>query len=144
MFDPLYMMIMLPALILAGLASLLTRFTFNKYSKQRASSGLTGAQAAQRLLAMQGVREVAIEPVQGFLSDHYDPRSKTLRLSPEVYASPSLAAIGVACHEAGHACSTPPDMPRWPCGRRWYQRLSSAVTAATSSSYSAPLQVFWA
>lgn len=101
--DPLYMMIMLPALILAGLATLLTKSTFNKYSKQRASSGLTGAQAAQRLLAAQGVRDVAIESVQGFLSDHYDPRSRTLRLSPEVYASSSLAAIGVACHEAGHA-----------------------------------------
>jgi Zn-dependent membrane protease YugP len=101
--DPLYIMIMLPALILAGLAALLTKTTFAKYSRQRPSSGLTGAQAAQRLLALQGVRDVAIEPVKGFLSDHYDPRSRTLRLSPEVYASSSLAAIGVACHEAGHA-----------------------------------------
>ena len=101
--DPLYVMIMLPALILAGLATLLTKLTFGKYSKQRASSGLTGAQAAQRLLTMQGVHDVTIEQVQGFLSDHYDPRSKTLRLSPAVYASPSLSAIGVACHEAGHA-----------------------------------------
>jgi len=101
--DPLYIMIMLPALILAGLASLLTKTTFSKYSKQRASSGLTGAQAAQRLLSIQGVGNVTIEQVDGFLSDHYDPRSMTLRLSPDVYASPSLSAIGVACHEAGHA-----------------------------------------
>lgn len=101
--DPLYIMIMLPALILAGLASLLTRSTFSRYSKQRASSGLTGAQAAQRLLSIQGVGNVAIEKVDGFLSDHYDPRSRTLRLSPDVYASTSLSAIGVACHEAGHA-----------------------------------------
>lgn len=102
-FDPLYVMLMLPALILAGLATLVTRGAFSKYSQRRASSGLTGAQAAERLLSMQGVRDVTIEPVQGFLSDHYDPRSRTLRLSPDVYASPSLAAIGVACHEAGHA-----------------------------------------
>jgi uncharacterized protein len=101
--DPLYMMFMLPALLLAGLATMLTRSAFGKYSRQRASSGLTGAQAAQRLLSLQGVRDVTIEPVNGFLSDHYDPRSRTLRLSPEVYGSPSLAAIGVACHEAGHA-----------------------------------------
>ncbi len=101
--DPLYIMFMLPALILAGLASLLTRTTFSKYSKQRASSGCTGAEAAERLLSMQGVYDVKIEPVDGFLSDHYDPSSKTLRLSPDVYASQSLSAIGVACHEAGHA-----------------------------------------
>lgn len=101
--DPLYMIMILPALILAGVATLLTRTTFNKYSKQRASSGFTGAEAAQKLLAIKGVRDVTIEPVQGFLSDHYDPSSKTLRLSPGVYASQSLSAIGVACHEAGHA-----------------------------------------
>lgn len=101
--DPLYIMLMIPALILAGAATLVTKLTFNKYSKQRALSGVTGAVAAQRLLASQGVRDVAIEQVQGFLSDHYDPRTKTLRLSPDVYGSQSLSAIGVACHEAGHA-----------------------------------------
>ncbi len=101
MFD--YIIFMLPALILAGLASLLTKTTFSKYSKQRASSGYTGAEAAERLLSMQGVGDVKIEQVEGFLSDHYDPSSKTLRLSPDVYASQSLSAIGVACHEAGHA-----------------------------------------
>lgn len=101
--DSLYWMLMLPALLLAGIATLMTRVTFNKYSKKAASSGMTGAQAAGRLLAAQGVRDVTIEEVQGFLSDHYDPRTKTLRLSPAVYASQSLSAIGVACHEAGHA-----------------------------------------
>lgn len=101
--DPLYLMFMIPALLLAGIASLVTRLTFNKYSRKAASSGMTGAQAASRMLATQGVRDVTIEEVQGFLSDHYDPRTKTLRLSPGVYASQSLAAIGVACHEAGHA-----------------------------------------
>jgi len=101
--DPLYIMLMIPALILAGIATLVTRLTFSKYSKQRSLSGVTGAAAAQRLLSSQGVRDVAIEQVQGFLSDHYDPRTKTLRLSPDVYGSQSLSAIGVACHEAGHA-----------------------------------------
>lgn len=101
--DPLYVMLMLPALILAGAASLLTRSAFSKYSRYRASSGLTGAQAAQQLLNREGIFDVTIEPVQSFLGDHYDPSTKTLRLSPDVYSSPSLAAIGVACHEAGHA-----------------------------------------
>ena len=94
---------MLPAIIVAGLATLYTKMTFSKYSKQRAASGYTGAQAAQELLRSQGVDDVAIESVDGFLSDHYDPSSKTLRLSPGVYGSNSLSAIGVACHEAGHA-----------------------------------------
>ncbi|MEI6218073.1 MAG: zinc metallopeptidase [bacterium] len=101
--DPLYIMFMIPALILAGIATLVTRLTFSKYSKQWSLSGVTGAEAAQRLLSSQGVRDVSIEQVQGFLSDHYDPRTKTLRLSPDVYGSQSLSAIGVACHEAGHA-----------------------------------------
>ena len=98
-----YLLFMAPALILAGLATLFTKATFGRYSHVRARSGLTGAQAAALLLESQGVADVRIEPVQGFLSDHYDPASRTLRLSPDVYRSPSLAAIGVACHEAGHA-----------------------------------------
>jgi Zn-dependent membrane protease YugP len=67
------------------------------------ASGLTGAEAAQRMLASEGVNNVRIEPVNGFLTDHFDPVSNTLRLSPNVYHSQSLSAIGVACHEAGHA-----------------------------------------
>jgi Zn-dependent membrane protease YugP len=98
-----YLIFMLPALILAGLATFFTRTTFRRYARRPASSGMTGAQAAQRLLASQGVHDVRIEPVRGFLSDHYDPVRRTLRLSPDVYGSPSLSAIGVACHEAGHA-----------------------------------------
>jgi len=94
---------MIPGLLLAGVAAMLTKSTFAKYSRVPASSRLTGAQAAQRLLATEGVSDVSIESVQGFLSDHYDPMSKTLRLSPKVYGSQSLSAIGVACHEAGHA-----------------------------------------
>jgi Zn-dependent membrane protease YugP len=102
-FDFQYLLFMLPAMIVAGLAALYTHTTFSKYSKRRSASGYTGAEAAQKLLASQGVNDVTIESVQGFLSDHYDPSSKTLRLSPSVYGSDSLSAIGVACHEAGHA-----------------------------------------
>lgn len=103
MIDPLYLIIVMPALILAVIATMVTRTTFDKYSRRPAASGLTGAEAAQRLLTRGGVSEVRIERVGGFLSDHYDPTSKTLRLSPGVYDSSSLSAIGVACHEAGHA-----------------------------------------
>lgn len=102
-FDPLYLMMLLPAILLAGLASMLTHGTFRKFSRVTSSSGMTGAQAAYRLLESQGIHNVEIEPVRGFLSDHYDPASRKLRLSPDVYNSRSLSAIGVACHEAGHA-----------------------------------------
>lgn len=98
-----YLIFMLPAMVLAGLATLYTRSTFSKYSKYKSVSGMTGSDAARRMLNSQGVDGVTIEQVQGFLSDHYDPRSRTLRLSPDVYGSSSLSAIGVACHEAGHA-----------------------------------------
>ena len=101
--DPLYWMLMLPALALAGLAQLLVKFTFNKYSTIPCYSGLTGAQAAERMLRANGIFDVTIEQTEGFLSDHYDPTKKTLRLSPDVYRSNSLAAVGIACHEAGHA-----------------------------------------
>jgi Zn-dependent membrane protease YugP len=95
--------ILLPGLVLGGFASLLTRSTYKRYSRMNAGSGLTGAEAARTLLERNGVHDVTIEEVQGFLSDHYDPRTRTLRLSPAVYHQPSLSAIGVACHEAGHA-----------------------------------------
>jgi Zn-dependent membrane protease YugP len=102
-FDPMYFYFALPALILAGLASFMTSNTFNKYSKVRSAKGITGAEAAKRLLVSAGITDVRIEQTNGFLSDHYDPMSKVLRLSPKVYAESSLSAIGVACHEAGHA-----------------------------------------
>lgn len=102
-FDPLYMIMLLPALTLAGIASLITRSTFSKYARISASSGLTGAGAASRLLERKGIHDVRVERINGFLSDHYDPRTRTLRLSANVYDSDSLSAIGVACHEAGHA-----------------------------------------
>lgn len=76
---------------------------FNRYSRVPSGVGLTGAEVAERILASYGLSSVRVEPVQGMLTDHYDPRSQTLRLSPEVYGSPSVAAVGVAAHEAGHA-----------------------------------------
>lgn len=101
--DPIYIIVLLPAIILAGFASMMVKFTFKKYSKVRSYSGMTGSQAAERMLQRNGIYDVRIEQTRGFLSDHYDPSKKVLRLSPDVHASSSLAAIGVACHEAGHA-----------------------------------------
>ncbi len=102
-FDPIYLMFAVPGLLLALLASFLTKSTFNHYSQVASAMGLTGAQAAQKMLSYAGVRDVTIEETGGFLTDHYDPISKKLRLSTKVFRSNSLAAIGVACHESGHA-----------------------------------------
>ncbi len=99
----LYILISLPALLLGLWAQARVRSAFNKYSKVPAGRGLVGAQAARLILDSNGLQHVNVEQVQGFLSDHYDPSSKTLRLSPQVYQSASLAAVGVAAHEAGHA-----------------------------------------
>jgi Zn-dependent membrane protease YugP len=101
--DPLYFLFFIPPLLLSMWASWKTRSAFKKYSKVRAMTGLTGAQAAERLLREADIRDVKVVPTRGFLSDHYNPVSKTLALSEEVYGSASLAAVGVACHEAGHA-----------------------------------------
>ena len=102
-FDPVYLLFALPGLLLAMAASFYTKSTFAKYSHVKISNGLTGARAAQRMLNAAGIYDVNVELVDGFLSDHYDPRDKTLRLSPGVYEQNSLSSIGVACHEAGHA-----------------------------------------
>jgi Zn-dependent membrane protease YugP len=102
-FDPLYLIMAAPGLLLALYASTKTKSTFQKYAKVAASSRLTGAQAARHMLDSEGLQDVQIERVQGFLSDHYDPRARVLRLSPPVFDSPSLSSVGVACHEAGHA-----------------------------------------
>ncbi|RME58832.1 MAG: zinc metallopeptidase [Caldilineae bacterium] len=99
----LYLLFSLPALILGLWAQAKVRSAFSKYSKVRSARGLAGAQVARMILDSNGLTHVDVEQVQGFLTDHYDPRSKTLRLSPQVYQSNSLAAIGVAAHEAGHA-----------------------------------------
>jgi Zn-dependent membrane protease YugP len=102
-FDPMYIVISLPALILGLWAQWKVTSAFRRYSQERTRSGLTGAEVARRVLNFNGLHHVRVEPVQGFLSDHYDPREKVLRLSPEVYNSPSTAAAGIAAHEAGHA-----------------------------------------
>lgn len=102
-FDSLYLVLVLPALALSLYASWKTRSAFKKYSKVRTLSGLTGAQAAKKLLDAAGISDVEIVPTRGTLSDHYNPLTKKLALSEPVYASPSVAAVGVACHEAGHA-----------------------------------------
>ncbi len=103
MFDPIYFVFLAPALLLSLWASFKTKSAFTKYSKVRVSTGLTGAQAAQRLLDGAGIRDVKIVPHRGNLSDHYNPVTKTLALSEPVYGVASVAAVGVACHEAGHA-----------------------------------------
>lgn len=102
--DPLYLILVMGPGILLGLAAQSkVKSAFDKGSQLRSMSGVTGAQAAAQIMRANGVDDVAIEPTQGFLSDHYDPRSKTLRLSPSVYHESSLSALGVAAHEAGHA-----------------------------------------
>ncbi len=103
MFDPLYWMIVLPALLLAGWAQMKVKSSFARYSKVRNHSGATGARAAFEILRNAGIVDVQIELVRGWLSDHYDPRKKVLRLSPDVYNGETIAAVGVAAHEAGHA-----------------------------------------
>ena len=98
-----YFVFLGPALLFALYATFKTHSTFKKYSTRMASSGMTGAEAARKLLAQEGIGNVIVERVDGFLTDHYDPLVRKLRLSSGVYDSQSLSAIGVACHEAGHA-----------------------------------------
>lgn len=98
-----YLVIVGPALIFALIAQAKVKSNFNKYSKVRNSRGLTGAQAAQAVLNYYGITDVIIEHVSGKLTDHFDPKSGVIRLSDAVYSSSSIAAVGVACHEAGHA-----------------------------------------
>jgi Zn-dependent membrane protease YugP len=98
-----YILFSLPALLLGLWAQMKVRSAFSKYSKVRSYIGLSGADVARRMLDQHGLQSVQIEQAKGFLSDHYDPRHRVLRLSPEVYQSNSIAATGVAAHEAGHA-----------------------------------------
>ena len=102
-FDWTYIVLVLPCILLSLWASANVKSTFNKYSRQFSSRRLTGAEAAQRVLSANGVRGVRIDRVSGNLTDHYDPKTNVIRLSDSVYDSTSTAAIGVACHEAGHA-----------------------------------------
>ena len=102
-FDPMYFVFLAPGLALSLYATWKTKSTFSKYSKVGSRNRMTGAQAAALMLQRNGIDGVKIEHTGGWLSDHYDPRKKVLRLSSDVYSSHSLSAIGVACHEAGHA-----------------------------------------
>lgn len=101
--DPTYLLYMLPGLILTLLAQFWVNSTYRKWSKVRNQAGLSGSQAARELLDRQGMRDVSLEGIQGNLSDHYDPRSRTLRLSQGVGKGQSVASLAIAAHEIGHA-----------------------------------------
>ena len=101
-FDPTYLLVIIGALVSLA-ASARVKTTFSKYSGMRSRSNMTGAQAAQRVLNSAGIYDVRIQHVAGNLTDHYDPRNKTLNLSDSVYGSASVAAVGVAAHECWHA-----------------------------------------
>lgn len=102
-FDWTYLVLVLPCVILSMWASANVNSTFRKYSTQLSSRRITGAQAAQRVLMANGVQGVKIQRISGNLTDHYDPKTNVIRLSDNVFDNTSTAAIGVACHEAGHA-----------------------------------------
>ena len=102
-FDWTYIVLVLPCILLSLWASSNVNSTFKKYSTQYSIRRITGAEAAQRVLSANGVRGVRIERVSGNLTDHFDPKTNVIRLSDSVYSNTSTAAIGVACHEAGHA-----------------------------------------
>lgn len=102
-YNPTFFCLFIVALILGFVAQAAVKSRFNKYAKVRTMRGLTGAQAAREILDANGLYDVTVEETRGFLSDHYDPRSRTLRLSPDVARQPSISAVGVAAHEAGHA-----------------------------------------
>lgn len=102
-FDPVYLFFAIPAFLISIFAQIRVQMAFSKYSKIRSFSGMTGAEVAKSILWANGIYDVKIEYVPGLLTDHYDPRFKVLRLSDGVFNSNSIAAIGVAAHEAGHA-----------------------------------------
>ncbi|MBS5571083.1 MAG: zinc metallopeptidase [Clostridiales bacterium] len=98
-----YIVLVVPVLILSLIIQAVMKSTYRKYSAVRAHAGCTGAEMARRVLKENGIYEVNVVPIEGELSDHYDPRSRVIRLSGNVYNGSSVAALGVACHEAGHA-----------------------------------------
>ena len=106
-FDPTYLLLVI-GMVLSLLASAKVKSTFSVYSRVRSASGLTGADAARRILRMSGITDVTVVPISGSLTDHYDPGSKKLALSQDVYDKTSVAAIGVAAHECGHATNYVP------------------------------------
>lgn len=102
LLDPTYLLVII-GMVISLVASARVKSTFNKYSSVRSMSGLTGEQAARRILDRAGLTAIGVEHVRGKLSDHYDPRTKTVRLSDSTFGSASVAAVGVAAHECGHA-----------------------------------------
>jgi Zn-dependent membrane protease YugP len=102
-FDQLYLLLTLPAIAFSIWAQVRVKSAFKRYSRVGLRSGMSGAEAARAIIAASGLADVSVERHGGFLSDHYDPRSKTLRLSPDVYDGRSVASVAVAAHEAGHS-----------------------------------------
>ena len=101
--DPLYWIMMIPVLLLSLFSSMKVKSTYKKYSKMQSASGMTGADVAREILRRNGLGNISVVETHGFLSDHYDPVKKVVRLSPDNYRNSSIAAIGVAAHETGHA-----------------------------------------
>ena len=134
-FDPMYFVFALPALILAMIAQWRVKATVNKYSKVLTGRGQTGARVARALLDYHGLQDVAVERGGGILSDHYDPRTRTLSLSPAVFDIPSVAAVGIAAHETGHALQHQDSY--WPL-----QARSAIVPVVQFGSYLGPLVFF--
>lgn len=124
-FDPVYLIIMAVTGILSMVTSLRVKSAFAKWQQVPASSGRTGAEVARAILERSGIFDVKVEQVGGILSDHYDPRSKTLRLSPDVYDGRSVAAAGVAAHEVGHALQHAKGY--WPLQVRSYLAPAAAL-----------------
>lgn len=130
------LLLLVPAIALSIYAQVRVKSTYKKYSQTRAASGVTGAQASRQLLDREGLTDVPIEEVQGELSDHYDPRKRVLRLSRGVARSDSLAALGVAAHETGHAVQH--------ANKYVPMRIRSAVVPAASFGSSAGPLIFFA
>lgn len=131
----LYLLFALPALLLGLYAQLKVQRAFAKWSNVRTWRGITGAQAARHILDAFGLYDVPVEEVNGFLTDHYDPIHRVLRLSPKVYRTPSIAAVGVAAHEAGHALQHAQGY--WPL-----QLRSAAVPSVQIGSWLGPIIFF--
>lgn len=121
------LLIMLPSMVLSGAASWMVKRTFAKYENVQTARRISGAEAARIMLERQGVTNCTIEPISGRLSDHYDPRSRTLRLSEPVFNATSLSAVGVACHEAGHALQHAQ-------GYKWLKMRSNLVPVTNLTS----------
>lgn len=126
-FDPFYLVLMAPVLLFTFYAQFKVKSAFKKYSKVGPSSGMSGAEASRVILDRNGLQDVAIDQIQGSLSDNYDPRAKILHLSPDVFNGRSLSSVGVAAHEAGHALQDAKGY--WPMRLR-----SSLVPVATFGS----------